>query len=159
MFVAFGALALAIAEVGLYSVMAYGVVQRRQEIGVRLALRAPRANVVRLIVSGGHRLVIVGAVVGSAIALWAGKSMESLLFQESPADPLVYGAVVAVLIVVGLLATALPAYAAARVDPNLTLRADWTAGNHVPTPMPRPGILRPDRGSLSPDGGMRARDP
>ena len=124
MFVAFGGLAVVLAGVGLYSVIAFGVAQRRQEIGIRIALGAPRGNVMRLVVRGGLRLVIAGIVTGSLIALWAGKWVATLLFRESPGDPLVYGAVAAVLVTVALVATAIPAFVASRVDPNVALRAD-----------------------------------
>ena len=124
MFVAFGGLAVVLAGVGLYSVIAFGVAQRRQEIGIRIALGAPRGHVMRLVVRGGLRLVVAGIVAGSLIALWAGKWVATLLFRESPGDPLVYGAVAAVLVTVALVATAIPAFVASRVDPNVALRAD-----------------------------------
>ena len=124
MFVAFGGLALSLAGIGLYSVIAYGVAQRRQEIGVRLALGASRANVVRLILRGGLRFVIAGIAMGGVIALWSGRWIGELLFHESPHDPVVYVSVTAVLIVVAVAATILPALAASRVDPSVTLRAD-----------------------------------
>jgi len=124
MFVAFGGLAVVLAGVGLYSVIAFGVAQRRQEIGIRIALGAPRGHVMRLVVRGGLRLVVAGIGAGSLIALWAGKWVATLLFRESPGDPLVYGAVAAVLVTVALVATAIPAFVASRVDPNVALRAD-----------------------------------
>jgi predicted permease len=124
MFVAFGGLALALAGIGLYSMIAYGVAQRRQEIGIRIALGASRANVVRLVVRGGLRLVIVGVIAGGAISLWSGRWLATLLFRESPSDPAVYGGVAAVLIGVSLVATVMPAIAASRLDPNVALRAD-----------------------------------
>ena len=73
---------------------------------------------------GGLRLVVAGIGAGSLIALWAGKWVATLLFRESPRDPLVYGAVAAVLVTVALVATAIPAFVASRVDPNVALRAD-----------------------------------
>ncbi len=124
MFVAFGLLALALAAVGLYGVIAYGVAERRREIGVRIALGATRPHVLGLIVRQGVRLVLAGVVLGSVIAIVAGRWAAPLLFDESPRDPLVYGVVAAVLVLVSLAATALPAMAAARVDPNITLRAE-----------------------------------
>lgn len=124
MFVAFGGLALLLAAIGLYSVIAYGVEQRRREIGVRLALGARQAQVVRLVLNGGLRLVGSGLVLGSVIAIIAGRWVASLLFNEPAADPLVYGGVAVVLVVVALAATTIPALNAARVDPNVTLRAD-----------------------------------
>lgn len=123
-FVAFGSLALVLAGVGLYSVIAYGVAQRRREIGVRIALGATSSNVVGLVVQGGVRLIVAGILLGTGVALAAGRGVATLLFQESPNDPVVYLTVAGVLVAVSLLATAIPALAAARVDPNLSLRAD-----------------------------------
>jgi len=79
---------------------------------------------VRLVVRGGLRLVIVGVIAGGAISLWAGKWVATLLFRESASDPAVYVSVAVVLIGVSLVATAMPAIAASRVDPNVALRAD-----------------------------------
>jgi predicted permease len=124
MFVAFGGLALGLAAIGLYSVIAYNVAQRRQEIGVRIALGAPRGRIVRLVVGSGMRVVVTGVVLGGALAFWAGRWVASLLFQESPQDPAVYAVVAAVLVGVALVATAVPALAASRVDPNEALRAE-----------------------------------
>ena len=124
MFVAFGGLALLLAAIGLYGVIAYGVAQRRREIGVRIALGASRSHVVSLVVRGGLRLVIAGIVLGDSIAAFAGKWSGSLLFNESPTDPAVFAGVAGLLLLVALIATALPASSAARVDPNITLRAD-----------------------------------
>lgn len=124
MFVAFGALALALAGIGLYSMIAYGVAQRRREIGVRIALGASSSNIVRLVVRGGLRLVVLGVVLGGAVSLAAGKWIATLLFDETPSDPAIYASVAAILVGVSLVATAVPALAASRVDPNVTLRAD-----------------------------------
>ncbi|HEX6808987.1 MAG TPA: ADOP family duplicated permease [Gemmatimonadaceae bacterium] len=124
MFVAFGTLALVLAAVGLYSVIAHGVVQRRQELGVRLALGAPRPRVVAMVVGDGVRTVLAGVLAGSAAGVAAARWSGALLFHESPTDPLVYVGVAAVVIVVALLATAAPAAAAGRVDPTVTLRGD-----------------------------------
>ena len=124
MFVAFGGLALALAAIGLYSVIAYNVAQRRQEIGVRIALGATGADVARLVVGGGMRLVAAGVLIGGAIAAWAGRAVQPLLFQQAAGDPLVFAAVGALLLAVALLATAIPALSAARVDPQLALRAE-----------------------------------
>ena len=124
MFLAFGGLALGLAGIGLYSVIAYGVAQRRQEIGVRLALGASRGDVVRLVVRGGLRLVITGIALGAVIALASGRWIAELLFRESPSDPLVFVTVIFTLLAVAVTATLLPALAASRVDPSVTLRAD-----------------------------------
>ena len=124
MFMAFGGLALVLAAVGLYSIIAYGVEQRRREIGVRLALGARQSQVVRLVLNGGLRLVGSGLVLGSVIAIVAGRWVASLLFNEPATDPMVFGGVALVLILVAFAATTIPALNAARVDPNVTLRAD-----------------------------------
>jgi predicted permease len=124
MFLAFGGLALALAAVGLYSVIAYGVAQRQKELGVRIALGASRGSIVRLVVGGGVRTVVLGVAIGALVALWAGRWIGALLFDESPKDPVVYAVVTAVLIVVAVVATALPALGAARLDPNVALRAE-----------------------------------
>jgi predicted permease len=124
MFLAFGGLALSLAAIGLYSVIAYNVAQRRQEIGVRMALGATRSDIARLVVGSGMRLVITGLVAGGAIAIWAGRAVEPLLFRQSATDPFVFGSVGVLLLAVALLATILPALSAARVDPQLALRAE-----------------------------------
>jgi putative ABC transport system permease protein len=124
MFVAFGGLALVLAAIGLYSLIAYDVAQRTQELGVRLALGASMGDVVTLVMSSGLRLVVVGLVLGGGLALWGSRWMESMMFQQSPRDPLVFGIVTLVLLAVALLASFGPALRAARVDPNTALRSD-----------------------------------
>jgi putative ABC transport system permease protein len=124
MFVAFGALALALAAIGLYSVIAYNVTQRTHELGVRVALGAQTADVVRLVVSDGLRIAAVGVAIGTAVAFWAGRFVKSLLFDVSPTDPTVFALVAGMLIVVALVASWVPALRAARVDPNQALRSD-----------------------------------
>ena len=124
MFVAFGGLALVLAAIGLYSLIAYDVAQRTQELGVRLALGASVSDVMRLVMSSGVRLVVVGLLLGGGIALWGSKWMEGLMFQQSPRDPLVFGVVALVLLLVALLASSGPAWRASRVDPNIALRGD-----------------------------------
>jgi predicted permease len=122
MFLAFGALALALAGIGLYAVMAFGVAQRNREIGVRIALGAASGDVMRLVVGEGVRVTIVGVVVGVALAAAGSAQIGALLFDESPRDPAVYLSVAGTLFVVGMLACAIPASRAARVDPNVALR-------------------------------------
>jgi hypothetical protein len=124
MFTAFGALALALAAVGLYAVIAFGVAQRTHELGVRIALGARAGDVVRLIVFDGARVTIAGAVVGGAVAWLASGLLRDLLFKVSPHDPGIYAGVAALLLVVGTLASAVPAARAARVDPNVALRVE-----------------------------------
>ncbi|HWP71023.1 MAG TPA: ABC transporter permease [Gemmatimonadaceae bacterium] len=124
MFVAFGGLALVLAAIGLYSLIAYDVAQRTQELGVRLALGASMSDMMRLVMSSGLRLVVVGLVLGGGLALWGSKWMEGLMFRQSPRDPFVFGGVTLVLLLVALLASAGPAWRASRVDPNVALRGD-----------------------------------
>ena len=102
MFVAFGGLALVLAAIGLYSLIAYDVAQRTQELGVRIALGASMSDVMKLIMSTGLRLVVVGLVLGGGLALWGSKWMEGLMFQQSPRDPVVFGVVALVLLAVAL---------------------------------------------------------
>jgi ABC-type antimicrobial peptide transport system permease subunit len=124
MFVAFGGLALLLAAIGLYSMIAYDVTQRTRELGVRIALGSSVARVLRLIVSGGLRLVGAGVVLGVLVALWGARWMEGLMFQQDPRDPVVYGMVAGVLLVVAVVAAVIPALRATRIDPNSALRLD-----------------------------------
>jgi predicted permease len=124
MFLVFGSLALLIAAVGLYSVIAYGVAQRRTEIGVRMALGARAGAIAGMIVRQGVMLVLIGIGVGAALALAAGPQLEPLLFETAGRDILIIGAVAGVLMSVALLASLLPAVRAGRTDPLQALRAD-----------------------------------
>jgi putative ABC transport system permease protein len=124
MFVAFGALALVLAAIGLYSVIAYNVVQRTHELGVRVAFGAQVRDVVRLVMSEGLRVTLAGVVIGAAIALFAGRWVGPLLFNVKPTDPGVFTFVALTLVVVASLATLIPALRAARVDPNVALRSE-----------------------------------
>jgi predicted permease len=124
MFLVFGALALVLAAIGLYSVIAYGVAQRTQEIGVRIALGADVSDVIRLVLAQGLRFALLGIVVGGIGAWSASRWVGPLLFSVSPKDPVVYGTVAVVLLAAALLASAIPAARAARVDPNVALRTE-----------------------------------
>jgi putative ABC transport system permease protein len=124
MFLAFGGLALVLAAIGLYSVIAYDVAQRTHELGVRIALGARIGDVVRLVVGDGLRFALVGMAIGGVIALWAGHWIEPLLYAQSPRDPLVFGVVTGVLLAVAGLASAVPALRATRVNPNVALRTE-----------------------------------
>jgi len=124
MFVAFGALALIVAAVGLYGVIAYNVAQRMHELGVRVALGAQAADVGRLVVGQGLRLAIAGLAIGGAISLAASHWIQPLLFQQNARDPVVFAVVAAMLMVVALIASSVPAMRAARVDPNAVLRSE-----------------------------------
>jgi ABC-type antimicrobial peptide transport system permease subunit len=124
MFVAFGAMALLLAAIGLYSVIAYDVVQRTHELGVRRALGAQVADAVRLVVSDGLRVAIVGVVIGIGAALFASKWVEPLLFDVSAKDPTTFVLVGGILLLVALAASWVPALRASRVDPNVALRTE-----------------------------------
>jgi predicted permease len=120
---AFGLLALALAVVGIYGVSSYAVAQRTREIGIRSALGAQQAQLIRMVISEGMRLVLVGTGLGiaSALALW--RLVASLLYDVSPGDPLTFTAAALALILVALLATWIPARRAAHVDPVVALRS------------------------------------
>ena len=120
----FGALALVLAAVGLYGVVAYSVRQREREMAVRLALGAPPARVLALMLRQGMTPVMIGLAVGLLGALMLTRVMRSLLFEVSASDPLTYGAVVLLLAGVALLASYLPSRRAARLHPAMTLRAE-----------------------------------
>jgi predicted permease len=124
MFLAFGGLALVLAAIGLYSVIAYDVAQRRRELGVRIALGARVEHLVRLVVGDGVRVALLGLLLGGCLALSAAHWIEPLLFAQSPRDPVVFGAVTAILLAAALVASLLPALRAARVDPNGVLRGE-----------------------------------
>jgi ABC-type antimicrobial peptide transport system permease subunit len=124
MFAVFGGLALALAAIGLYSVIAYSVAQRTHEMGVRVALGARGNDLVALVMREGLGVVAAGVVLGMIIAVLAGKFVAPLLFDVSPRDPLVFVAVVVVLIGVALAASWIPALRASRVDAAVALRAE-----------------------------------
>jgi putative ABC transport system permease protein len=124
MFAAFGVLALIVAAVGLYGVIAYGVAQRMHELGVRIALGAGQANIVRLVVGQGIAFAVSGVAIGLGATLVAARWVEPLLFRESARDPFIYGGVGIVIVLVALLASAAPAMRATRADPNAALRSD-----------------------------------
>ncbi len=124
MFLVFGGLAVLLAGIGLYSVIAYHVVQRRRELGVRIALGASTGSMLRLVVSEGVRFAALGVIIGAVIALAAGRWVGPLLFEQSPRDPVVFGGVALLLLAVAAAASAIPAHRATRLDPNTVLRAE-----------------------------------
>ena len=124
MFALFGGLALLLAAVGLYSVIAYNATQRSHELGVRIALGAQARDVLQLVLGGGVRVAIAGVVIGGSIALLTGRFVAPLLYRVSPKDPLVFALVVFTLFAVAVVASLVPALRATKVDPNVVLRAE-----------------------------------
>ena len=120
----FGVLGLVLAAVGIYGVIAYSVAQRTRELGIRVALGADRARVVRLVLREGLRLTLVGVALGLAGAVAAGRLVSSLLYGVSALDPAAFLGVPALLVAVAMLAVYLPARRAAGVEPVRALKAD-----------------------------------
>src|SRR6185369_10057330 len=120
----FGILALLLAAVGLYGLVAYTVTARTSEIGIRMALGARRTDVVGLFVGGGMKLAIAGVILGAIAASGVTPLMRNLLFGVSPLDPQTLIVVSVALLAVTLAASSLPAQRAARSDPKLALRCD-----------------------------------
>ncbi len=121
---AFGAAALLLAALGLYGLLAYAVTRRTREIGIRAALGARRADLVRMILREGFGRCLLGLVFGVAASFAAARLLSGMLYGVGAADPMVIAGVVGVLLVVALLASYLPARRAANVDPMTALRAD-----------------------------------
>jgi putative ABC transport system permease protein len=119
-----GALALTLACVGLYGVMAYLVAQQNHEIGIRLALGARRADVLNLILGRGVKLAMTGGVIGIIVALLSTRLMRSLLFDVSPFDPVTFASVAVLLTFVALAASYISARRAMRIDPMVALRTE-----------------------------------
>lgn len=128
MFSIFGVVATVIAAVGIYGVMSFSVSQRTQELGVRMALGADSRRILRMVLRQGSVLTGIGVALGVlitlALAVAAGDGMQSVLFGVSPLDPLVYAAVVALVAIISLAASFVPARRATRVDPMIALRAE-----------------------------------
>ena len=120
----FAGLALLLAAIGLYGVMAQSVEQRTREIGVRMALGAERRNIFMLVIGRALVIAAVGIVVGSVLSLLSMRFLDALLYQVRPNDPLTLGVLAAGLLGICLLASYVPARRATRVDPWTSLRAD-----------------------------------
>jgi ABC-type antimicrobial peptide transport system permease subunit len=118
----FAVLALVLAAIGIYSVLSYSVRRRVQEIGIRLALGARLSDVLRMIVFEGMRPTLLGVAIGAVGAMALARVMSSLIYGVKPTDPLTFLSVAAVLAAVALVATLIPAYRAAKVDPMQALR-------------------------------------
>jgi ABC-type antimicrobial peptide transport system permease subunit len=120
----FAGIALLLAAVGIYAVLAYSVTQRTAEIGIRMALGATRSNVARLVLRQGMRVAAAGAALGLALTLAFGQVVESLLFKTPVRDPLTLIAVVLLLLGVSAVACLFPSWRATKVDPMVALRAE-----------------------------------
>jgi predicted permease len=118
----FAGLALLLAAVGIYGVMAYLVAQRRQEIGIRMALGAHRSDVLRLVVGQGLKLTLIGVAIGNAAALGLTRFLSSLLYEVQPTDRATFIAVSLILTLIALLASYIPSRRATKVDPMVVLR-------------------------------------
>ena len=120
----FATIAVLLAAIGLYGVVSYGVALRTREVGVRMALGARRADILRLVLTGGAKLVLAGVVAGLAGASLGTRVLGSLLFGVSPFDPVSFGGATTVLIAIALLAHWIPVRRALRIDPASALRAE-----------------------------------
>jgi putative ABC transport system permease protein len=120
----FAGLALVLAAVGIYSVLAYAVRRRVREIGIRMALGAQLGDVLRMIVLEGMRPTLIGVALGLAGALALGRVVSSLIYGVSAYDPATFAAVSALLAMVALVASVIPAYRATKVDPMRALREE-----------------------------------
>jgi putative ABC transport system permease protein len=120
----FAAIALTLAAIGIYGVLSYLVSRRTHEIGIRIAVGADRTQVLMMVLKQGVTLAAAGIVTGIAAALLLTRLMQSLLYQVRPTDPVTFIVVAAVLVVVALIASALPAFRATRVSPLIALRTE-----------------------------------
>jgi putative ABC transport system permease protein len=123
LFGAFSVLALALAAMGLYAVISYSVLQRRQELGIRMALGARAGQIAQLILGQGLVLIAIGAGLGALAALWLGRFLAALVFGVGTADPTTFLGVGLVLLATSMLASLIPALRASRVDPASVLRS------------------------------------
>lgn len=123
-FVAFGMLALVLAALGMYSLVSYEVTQQEKELGVRLALGAPRSGLLLAVVGRGLHLASIGVGAGLLVVLSSSALVQSMMFEQSARDPVVIGAVGLGLLTVTIVASLVPAVRAMRTDPNHVLRAD-----------------------------------
>jgi putative ABC transport system permease protein len=121
---AFAGLALVLAMVGLFGILAYTVQRRIRDLGVRRALGATTGDVVRLVLGGAGRVLGIGVLLGVALSVALGRVLETMLFGVQPLDPLTFVLVIALLALTALMAVAGPAWKATRVDPVVALRTE-----------------------------------
>jgi hypothetical protein len=124
LFGAFGACALLLAVAGLYAIVSFDASLRRHEVGVRMTLGATTRGIVRMVIAGALRPVLVGAIIGTVIAVWAAQFLEAYLYHVDPHDPWTMAGVVLTLIASSAAAAWVPARRAARTDPAVVLRAE-----------------------------------
>jgi putative ABC transport system permease protein len=122
LFGVFAAVAVALAAIGIFGLLSYSVAQRRQEIGMRMALGASRSDVLTLVLRHGLTLITLGLAVGVAGALFLTRALKTLLYHIEPNDPLSYAIVIVALLAIGILASYIPARRATRIDPMTALR-------------------------------------
>lgn len=122
LFATFAGLGLLLATIGVYGVISYAVSRQTQEFGVRIALGAQKADILKMVLGTGLRLVAIGIALGCVAALALGRVLESQLWGVSPYDPVSFGVVIVLLLVVGFQACLWPARRAAKVDPMVSLR-------------------------------------
>ncbi len=120
----FSLVALAVATIGLYGVLAYAVTLREKEFGIRMAIGARRAQIVQMIWANGARLIVIGIMLGALIALATGRFVQALLFETTSGDPMILTGIAALLLAVGSAACLIPARRASQVDPSAALRAE-----------------------------------
>jgi ABC-type antimicrobial peptide transport system permease subunit len=120
----FGTVGLLLGAVGLYGVLSYLVSSRQREIGVRIALGAPRSSVLRMVVRRGLVMAGAGTAIGLVAAFGLARYLRDVLFGVEPTDPMTYGLVIVSMLAVAGLASAIPARRAATVDPAIAFRSD-----------------------------------
>ena len=120
----FGALAVILATIGLYGIMAYNVARRRNEIGVRIALGAERSRVIRLVLREVATIVLAGVAIGMGLSLGLARLVVAFLYGVAPWDVATFASAAVVLVAVGLAAAALPAWRASGLDPVAALREE-----------------------------------
>jgi putative ABC transport system permease protein len=120
----FATLALLLSAIGIYGVLSYVVSRRTREIGIRVAIGAGRAQVLRMVLGQGITLTLTGVVIGIVVSIWAATLLGGLLHGVKPQDPITFAAVGAVLTGVAILASLVPALRATRVDPVVALKTD-----------------------------------